>query len=93
MTISPGPAKYPCTKKEMKNKVATIYPTETQLLPTMKGRYDIKNKQNNPAPNTYPMEYDVSKKTMIPGKNSPKYSIGIKHSPKQHILILKSDEF
>lgn len=99
---SPGPAIYPCVKKEIKNKVTTIYPTETRLLPTIKGRYNIKDKQQCPAPNAYPMidgmkndkkqMVDPTKK-MIAGKNSPKYSIGIRHSPKQHILILKNDEF
>lgn len=99
-TFSPGPAQYPCVRTEMKNKVPTIYPTETQLRPTIKGRYDMKNKQQVPAPNTYPMLEGSGKKSkpeliekMIPGSRSPLFSMGIKHSPKQHILILNEDEY
>lgn len=100
LPMSPGPAQYPCVRKVLKNKVPTIYPTDTQLLPTMKARCDIKNKQQIPAPNAYPLfdgtknskkpKADLTKK-MIPGKRSPLYSLGIKHSPKQHILILAED--
>lgn len=100
--MSPGPAVYPCNKKESKHKVATIYPTETRLSPTMKSRYEIKNKHQGPASNTYPMieeSYNAKEpmvdptKKMIPGKSSPLYSLGIKHSPKQHILILNDDYY
>lgn len=76
----------------------TIYPADTQLLPTIKARYDIKNKQQVPAANTYPMLEDNTKKSkvdftqkMIAGRRSPQYSMGVKHSPKQHILILNED--
>lgn len=100
--ISPGPAQYPCVKKVSKDKVMTIYPADTQLLPTMKLRNDIQNKQRVPAPNVYPLleeakadpkkPKDITKK-MLPGKRSPLYSMGVKHTPKQHILILKEDEY
>lgn len=102
--MSPGPAQYPCRKKVPKNQVATIYPADTRLLPTMKIRYDSKNKNQVPPPNAYPMleeegirnakslKADLTQK-MIPGKRSPVYSLGVKHSPKQHILILKDDQY
>lgn len=100
--MSPGPAQYPCVKKAPKDKVISIYPADTQLLPTIKARNDIPIKHRIPAPNAYPlleedkadpkMPKDITKK-MLPGKRSPLYSIGIKHSPKQHILILKDDEY
>lgn len=101
--MSPGPAVYPCMKKETKdkNKVATIYPTETQLPTTITFRRNIKTKNQVPAPNLYPIidENDNNETTvdhmkkMIPGKRSPLYSIGIKHSPKQRVLVLKDDEY
>ncbi|XP_037031496.1 uncharacterized protein LOC119071003 [Bradysia coprophila] len=100
--MSPGPAQYPCVKKALKNEVMSIYPAPTQLLPTMKARHDVSIKHRIPAPNVYPLveeakadpkePKDLTKK-MIPGKRSPLYSIGVKHSPKQHILILKEDEY
>ncbi len=99
--MSPGPAQYPSVKKASKYKIASIYPTDTQLPPTIKSRFEYKNKQRIPAPNAYPLleetgntkkpKEDLTRK-MIMGKRSPLYSIGIKHSPKQHILILKDDE-
>lgn len=100
--VSPGPAQYPCNKKEMKNKLTTIYPADTQLWPTMKAQCHIKNKRQIPAPNAYPILEETTKtkkpkpdltQKMIRGNRSPAYSIGIKHSPKQHMLILADDHF
>ncbi|KAJ6647306.1 hypothetical protein Bhyg_02528, partial [Pseudolycoriella hygida] len=100
--LSPGPAAYPCVKKEVQNKVMSIYPTDTKLPPTFKERHYIKNKQQVPAPNRYPQLEERSDDNksikdlmnkMISGKRAPMYSLGIKHSPKQHILILKNDEY
>lgn len=100
--MSPGPAQYPCVRKESKNKVASIYPADTQLLPTMKERHQMKDKRRMPAPNAYPLldgngnskneKVDLTKK-MIIGNRSPLYSMGVKHSPKQHMLILKEDQY
>lgn len=101
---SPGPAVYPNKEKDTgdQNKIATIYPHETQLPPTMKGIYDIKDRQRRPAPNAYPViegkhdpkifKIDFMKK-MSMGKRAPVYSLGIRHTPKQQHLILPADEY
>lgn len=78
---SPGPAVYPI------NKIGTIYPAETQLPPTMKGIYNIKDRQKTPAPNSYFM------KKITTGRNAPKYSLGVRHTPKQHYLVVPEDEY
>lgn len=82
--------------------MATIYPTETQLPPTMKGCYNIKDRQKRPAPNAYPLiegkhdpkqfKVDFMAK-MVHGKRSPVYSLGIRHTPKQQYLVLPEDEY
>lgn len=100
--MSPGPARYPCNKKETKNKLTALYPADTQLLPTMKALCDLKDKRQIPAPNAYPILEETTKtksakaeltNKMVPGKRSPIYSLGIKHSPKQHLLILTDDQY
>lgn len=100
----PGPAVYPSQEKDTgdKNKIATIYPNETRLPPTMKGCYNIKDHQKRPAPNAYPViegrhnpkifKVDFMKK-MENGKRSPVYSLGVRHSPKQQYLVLPDDQY
>lgn len=82
--------------------MATIFPPETQLPPTMKGVYNIRDRQKRPAPNSYPVvdgKHDPKRfkvdfmKKMATGKRSPVYSLGIRHTPKQQYLILAEDEY
>lgn len=101
---SPGPAVYPSKEKDTgdNNKMATIYPHETQLPPTMKGIYNIKNRHKTPAPNAYPVIKEKNDpkifkidfmKRMNMGKRAPVYSLGVRHTPKQQNLILPADEY
>lgn len=99
---SPGPAVYPKKDTGDINKMPNIYPAETQLPPTFKRLYDIQDRQKRPAPNAYPVikeKHDPKRfkidfmKKMRMGKKAPAYSLGIRHSPRQHQLILPDDEF
>lgn len=101
---SPGPAVYPSKEKETgdKNRIPTIYPSETKLAPTMKGRYNIVDKRKTPAANAYPVvegkqnskkfTIDFMRK-MATGRKSPAYSLGVRHTPKQQYLVLPEDEY
>ncbi|KAG4079793.1 hypothetical protein HA402_014924 [Bradysia odoriphaga] len=99
---SPGPAVYPNKNTGDISKIATIYPTETQLPPTFKGIYNTQDRQKRPAPNAYPViaekhdpkrfKIDFMKKMRV-GRKAPAYSLGIRHTPRQHQLILPDDEY
>lgn len=95
---------YPSKEKDTgnKNKIASIYPPDSQLPATMKMVYNIKNRQKIPAPNAYPViegKHDPKKfkidfmKKMAMGKKAPVYSMGVRHTLKQQYLVLPEDEF
>lgn len=99
---SPGPAVYPKKETGDINKIATIYPMETQLPPTFKRVYNTQDRQKGPAPNAYPVikekqdprqfKVDFMKKMRM-GRKAPAYSLGVRHTPRQQQLILPQDEY
>lgn len=70
----------------------------------MKGVYNIIDRQKRPAPNAYPLivgkhdpktfKVDIMKKmAMGKHKQSPAYSLGVRHTPIQQYLILADDDY